>query len=69
MYLKDGDDVVLRMTQKEYDILLTALGSATAYACLQNERWMWLACLELMNSLNSQNSNYTPYEVPDAPSD
>lgn len=66
MYIRNGETVVLTVTLDEFSVLVTALGSATAYAHQEGDWLMVRAYVELMNSLNKGNQGYTPFEVPTA---
>lgn len=60
-YQEKNGQVILTMSQEDYDSLLLALGIATAHAMKHGgnpNRW-----LALVNRLNSGNPNYTPYQV------
>lgn len=63
MYSRVNQTVTLTITEDEYEILLTALGYATAYA-QKGDRVLFRHYIELMNSLNKGNPAYTPFEVP-----
>ena len=57
---RDGDDVVLRMSEDDYASLVLALGIAAGSLAREGGA-LWLA---LANRLNAGNPQWTPYGVP-----
>ncbi len=62
-FTREGDTVVVRLTQKQFDRLLIALGMATSVADCGLRQMV----IRLVNEINEGNPNFTPYEVDPEP--
>lgn len=60
-YSEESNDVVLRMSRKDYDALMMNLGAMGIYSYEPHKLH------ELLDRLNSGNPNYTPYQVGELP--
>jgi hypothetical protein len=58
-FTREGDTVVLRMSQDDFEVLLMALG----FAITHGGGFDW-SLIELLNRMNSGNPNFRPYAVP-----
>jgi len=54
----------IELTEHEHDTFLLALGAATGAMFAQGNKTMAYSFLRLANSINRDNPNYTPYEIP-----
>ena len=64
MMRREGGRVVIEISEDEFDLLLIAMGYATAAATTSGLAWR-NNMLRLVNAINEGNLNYTPYEVPE----
>jgi hypothetical protein len=56
--------MIVNLTEKEFDRLLLALGSAL-YVCIRaKDQEGMISMLQLANAVNRNNPNWTNYEVP-----
>jgi hypothetical protein len=59
-YSEENGQVVLRMSQEDYELLLMTLGAGMGSRIFEPTRM-----LAFVNRLNEGNPNYTPYQVPE----
>jgi hypothetical protein len=59
------NEVVIRLTRDEFDVLLIMMGYAAAAAYQQKNTSMAYAFIRIANAVNKDNLNWTPYEVPE----
>jgi hypothetical protein len=57
--------VALRMTQDEWDELLTLMGFATAQVIRECDAPMFSRAIRLVNRLNTGNPDFIPYAIDD----
>lgn len=67
-YSEKDNLVILTMSREDYDLLLRLLGLGTGVARRNSGDSLAASkrlddCIELMDRLNSGNSNYRPYQV------
>ena len=62
-YSEEGNEVVLRMSREDYELVLMALGGETARAYLERGTRDRHTVVSLLDRLNEGNPNYTPYKV------
>lgn len=58
--------MTIELTQDEFDSLLITLGVAVGTFMKQNDWAQVLRLMRLVNAVNRNNPNWTPYEVPEA---
>jgi hypothetical protein len=62
-YNKQGDEVVLTMTEADYELLLFLLGGVAGATAKDPERWVVdvNTIIGLVNRLNQGNPHFMPY--------
>jgi hypothetical protein len=60
----DRFNLNLNLTREEFDTLILALGFATGSAFKQGMGKLSYSLLELANTINKDNPNWKPYEIP-----
>jgi hypothetical protein len=61
---REGANVVLTLTQDQYEMLTLALGIAAGRASRDGDTSAFNCWLILANAVNEGNPGWTPYEVP-----
>jgi hypothetical protein len=60
----DGKEIVVTLSQHEFNGLLIVMGYAAGAAFREDKRLAW-SFLELANRVNRDNPHWTPYEIPE----
>lgn len=61
MWKLDGDQIVLSMSQADWQLLIFLLGAATGR--ISTDPGILRECLALVNRLNEGNPNFIPYDL------
>lgn len=56
-------EIVLTMSEGDFELLLMALGYATGVVSMKKEPYGWL--IGLVNRINENNPNFRPYQIPE----
>lgn len=64
MITRNGDRVLIDISDTDFMTLMLTLGYAAGSALELDRSWM-LVIVRLLNSINEGNPNYRPYKLPD----
>ncbi len=64
-FRREGDDIYLKLTADQYDMVLVALGMAAGLAARENHPKGYRCWLRVADEINEGNPQWQPYNVPE----